>query len=150
MIVLYDSIGRSDPLETFTAVRGVREACGLPVLYHCHNDLGLAAANSLFAVYAGARVIDATINGIGDRAGNAPLEQLAVILRVKGIATGIRLDKLKALSDLIARKAGLPLARYQPIVGDPRVIFTHVSPKHKACPRAFAAYDPRLVTGGPR
>jgi len=146
-IVFYDSIGKFDPLETFDAVRRVRKAAGVPVLYHCHNDLGMAAANSLCAVYAGARYVDATINGIGDRAGNASLEQLAVILHNKGIKTGLRLEKLKAVSDLVERATGLKKARNHPVTGDPRIIFSHVSPRHRPSPEAFAAFDFGLLGG---
>ncbi len=147
-IVLYDSIGNLDPLETMDMVRRVKAAAGVPILYHCHNDLGLAAANSLCAVYAGARTVDATINGVGDRAGNAPLEQIAMLLHLKGIKTGIRLDKLKAVSDLVERATGVKRAALHPVTGDPRIIFAHVSPKHRPCPQAFAAFDPALLLPG--
>jgi homocitrate synthase NifV len=148
-IVLYDSIGGYTPLQTYDAVRRIRKACGLPIIYHCHNDLGLATANSLFAIYAGAHCIDATINGVGDRAGNASLEQLAILLHLQGIPTGIRLAGLKEASDLVESLTGMKRARNAPIVGDPRVIFAHVSPKHKASPRAFAAFAPELIRRRP-
>jgi isopropylmalate/homocitrate/citramalate synthase len=144
-VILYDSIGSLDPLETYEMVLRVRAASGAKVLYHCHNDIGLASANSLFAAYAGAGYVDATVNGIGDRAGNASLEQLAMILHLKGIRTGIDLKMLREVSDLVEERTGMAKAANSPVVGDPRVIFAHVSPKHKKCTKAFEAYAPSLL-----
>ncbi len=147
-IILYDSIGKLDPLETFALVKKVKDASNASILYHCHNDIGLATANSLLAVYAGADCIDATINGIGDRAGNTALEQLAMIFHLKGIETGIILDKLKEVSDLVEKRTGIRIASNQPIVGDPDIIFSHISPEHQVNPEVFELFRPGWVDKG--
>lgn len=136
-IIIYDSIGKFDPWQTYQAVERVKEISKVPILYHCHNDLGLAVANSLFAVYAGATYVDASINGIGDRAGNAALEQLAVIFHLKGIKTGIDLKKIRAVSNLVEKLTGVKKAVNAPIIGNPKIIFSHVSPKHQQSTKSF-------------
>jgi 2-isopropylmalate synthase len=101
---------------------------------HCHNDLGLAVANSLAAVRAGARQIECTINGIGERAGNAALEEVVMAMRVRkdqfaGITTGIDSQRLYAASRLVQSITGLPLQRNKAIVGDNA--FAHESGIHQ-------------------
>ena len=89
---------------------------------HCHNDLGLAVANSLAAVSAGARQIECTMNGLGERAGNAALEEIAVGLKVRenafGCRTGIQLREIYRTSDLVRRTVGIPVQPNKAIVGD--------------------------------
>ena len=96
-------------------------ADGITLSAHCHNDLGMGVANSLAAVRAGARQLELTINGIGERAGNAALEEVAVVLRVRqatiGVTTNIHLDKLYATSRLLTEITGVPVAPNKAIVG---------------------------------
>ncbi|HAT11578.1 MAG TPA: 2-isopropylmalate synthase [Planctomycetes bacterium] len=101
---------------------------------HCHNDLGLAVANSLAAVRAGARQVECTINGIGERAGNCSLEEVVMAMRVRkdqfpGITTGIEASRLYAASRLVQSVTGLPLQRNKAIVGDNA--FAHESGIHQ-------------------
>ncbi|MCF6284125.1 MAG: 2-isopropylmalate synthase [Candidatus Hydrogenedentes bacterium] len=97
---------------------------------HCHNDMGLATANALAAVKAGARQIECTINGIGERAGNTALEEIAVILALKGVGeTGIRLDQLCALSARVAEMTNVAVQPNRAIVG--ANAFTHSSGIHQ-------------------
>ncbi len=146
-IILYDSVGSYDPLESYELVRDVKDAApGTPILYHCHNDLGLAVANSLLAVYAGAHYVDASMNGLGDRAGNASLEQLATIFHLKGVKTGIDLSKLRRVSDITEKLCGVKKAINHPITGDKRIIHSHVSPKHKPDRKSFEIL-PKELTG---
>jgi len=144
-IIIYDSIGKFDPWQTYQTVKKVKEVSKVPIIYHCHNDLGMAVANSLFAVFAGAGYVDASINGIGDRAGNAALEQLAIIFYLKGIKTGINLKKIRDVSNLVERLTGVKKTAYAPIVGDRSVIFFHVSPKHKQSTKSFEIIQPELL-----
>src|SRR5260370_26003874 len=96
---LPDTVGYAVPEEYGAMFTKVREHLGDPegitLSAHCHDDLGLAVANSLAAVRAGARQVECTINGIGERAGNASLEEVVVALAVRkesfGVTTGIRL-----------------------------------------------------------
>jgi len=96
-------------------------ANGITLSAHCHNDLGMGVANSLAAVQAGARQLELTINGIGERAGNAALEEVAVLLRVRqataGVTTNVRLEQLFATSRLLTEITGVPVAPNKAIVG---------------------------------
>jgi 2-isopropylmalate synthase len=101
---------------------------------HCHNDLGLAVANSLAAVRAGARQVECTINGIGERAGNCSLEEVVMAMRVRkdqfaGVTTGIDSSRLFGASRLVQSITGLPLQRNKAIVGDNA--FAHESGIHQ-------------------
>ena len=89
---------------------------------HCHNDLGLAVANSLAAIQNGARGVECTINGLGERAGNAALEEIVMALRTRsdqfgGAYTGIKTDRLYKVSRLVSRLTGLAVQRNKAIVG---------------------------------
>ena len=94
---------------------------GITLSAHCHDDLGLAVANSLAAVRAGVRQIECTINGIGERAGNASLEEVVVALAVRkenfGVTTGIRLDQLFPASRLLTEITGAQVAPNKAVVG---------------------------------
>jgi 2-isopropylmalate synthase len=96
-------------------------ASGIILSAHCHNDLGMGVANSLAAIRGGARQLELTINGIGERAGNAALEEVAVALRVRqatfGVTTNLRLDKLYATSQLLTEITGVPVAPNKAVVG---------------------------------
>ena len=101
---------------------------------HCHNDLGLAVANSLAAVRAGARQVECTINGIGERAGNCAMEEVVMAMRVRkdifpGLTTGITSQHLYGASRLVQSITGLPLQRNKAIVGDNA--FAHESGIHQ-------------------
>jgi len=100
---------------------------------HCHNDLGLAVANSLAAVKAGARQVECTINGIGERAGNASLEELVMALRVRGnllpYDTGVRTEHLYATSQLLTEITGVQVQPNKAIVG--RNAFAHEAGIHQ-------------------
>jgi 2-isopropylmalate synthase len=88
---------------------------------HCHNDLGLATANSLAAVRAGARQVECTINGLGERAGNAALEEIVMALKTRqsfyGVATHIRTREISRLSRLVAAATGIAVQRNKAVVG---------------------------------
>src|SRR5207247_6888887 len=84
-----DTVGYSLPHEYAELIgRLVRDIPGAIISVHCHNDLGVAVANSLAAVQAGARQIECTVNGIGERAGNASLEEIVMALKVRGSTIG--------------------------------------------------------------
>ncbi len=93
------------------------------IAVHCHNDLGMAVANSLAAVQAGARQVECTINGLGERAGNAALEEIVMALRTRpdafgGCWTNIRTERLYPASRLVSRVTGLVVARNKAVVGE--------------------------------
>lgn len=114
---------------------------------HCHNDLGEATANTVLAILAGASVPTVTMNGIGERAGNAALEQTVIALEKMGVHTGIKLDALHDLSRLVQRYSGIPLAMHSPVVG--LNAFRHESGIHAAGvledPRTYETILPEEV-----
>jgi len=122
---LPDTVGYAVPEEYGAMFIKVREYLGDPdgvtLSAHCHDDLGMAVANSLAAVRAGVRQIECTINGIGERAGNASLEEVAVALAVRkesfGVTTGIRLEQLFPTSRMLTEITGSQVAPNKAIVG---------------------------------
>jgi 2-isopropylmalate synthase len=120
-----DTVGYTMPDEygaMISAILGrVPGARDVVLSTHCHDDLGLAVANSLAGVIAGARQVECTINGIGERAGNAALEEIVMALHTRtrhfGIATGIRTRQLARTSRLLAAIIGVPVAPNKAIVG---------------------------------
>lgn len=138
-VILYDTNGSAQPTgfsELVASLSGV-----LPLHVHCHNDLGLALANSLAAVEAGAVFIDCSMNGLGDRAGNCATEPLAANLELRGIDHGLGLAELKRCSDEVAQIAGLRSPLF-PVTGD--FAFAHTTKTHKK-PALFEALPPGLV-----
>jgi 2-isopropylmalate synthase len=122
---LPDTVGYAVPEEYGEMFRKVREHLGDPehvtLSAHCHDDLGLAVANSLAAVRAGVRQIECTVNGIGERAGNAALEEVAVALAVRresfGVATRLKLNELYKSSRLLTEITGAVVAPNKAVVG---------------------------------
>ncbi len=122
---LPDTVGYAVPEEYGAMFTKVREYLGDPqgitLSAHCHDDLGLAVANSLAAVRAGVRQIECTINGIGERAGNASLEEVVVALAVRkesfGVTTGVRLDQLFPASRMLTEITGAHVAPNKAVVG---------------------------------
>ncbi len=123
-INLPDTVGFALPADItrmFAAV-AARVGSGVVLSAHCHNDLGLAVANSLAAVQAGARQVECTINGIGERAGNAALEEVVMAIEVRGDAigcrTGIATDQLFSTSRALSAVVSVPVQPNKAIVGD--------------------------------
>ena len=155
-IVLCDTNGGSLPHEVEEAVRTVRRTLTSPIIgIHTHNDSGLAVANSLSAVMAGARHVQGTINGLGERCGNADLVQILPNLIFKMGFDALRTDapreeKLRGLRDLakyVAELSGVALSPYHPYVGD--YAFSHKAGVHIDAilkqSRSYEHIDPRLV-----
>ncbi|MCF6328571.1 MAG: 2-isopropylmalate synthase, partial [Henriciella sp.] len=132
-----DTVGYSYPEEYGGLIRTLRET--IPnsdkVIWstHCHNDLGLAVANSLAGVTNGARQIECTINGLGERAGNAALEEVVMALNVRrdslSFTTGIDTTKLNTASHMVSRITGFPVQYNKAIVG--KNAFAHESGIHQ-------------------
>jgi 2-isopropylmalate synthase len=120
-----DTVGYATPDEFAERIRYLRENVRnidrAVVSVHCHNDLGLAVANSLAALGAGARQVECTINGIGERAGNCSLEEIVMTLRTRsdfyGVETGIDTRKIHPASRLLSQITGLVVQRNKAIVG---------------------------------
>lgn len=137
VINLPDTVGYTTPAEYGEMFRYIRENVSnidqVELSCHCHNDLGLAVANSIAAVENGVTQVEGTINGIGERAGNASLEEVAVALRVRSdyyeYSTGLKLDETKRTSDLIAKLTGMYVQANKAIVG--RNAFQHEAGIHQ-------------------
>ncbi|MCF7876282.1 2-isopropylmalate synthase, partial [Candidatus Bipolaricaulota bacterium] len=131
MINLPDTVGVGWPDGIQDMVEKVKNAVDIPLSVHCHNDYGLALANSLAGVRAGAEQVQATVNGLGERAGNASLEETVMNLeRMDSINTGIKKDALFETSKLVERLSGVQLPPTKPVVG--RNAFSHESGIHAA------------------
>lgn len=132
-----DTVGYTMPVEFSRLVRKVREEVvgdrEVTISVHCHDDLGLAVANSLAAIDAGARQVECTINGIGERAGNASLEEIAMALKVRAdqlpFETNIRTQELYPTSQLLSSIIGCPVQPNKAIVG--RNAFAHEAGIHQ-------------------
>lgn len=124
-----DTLGTLDPFATFAVLRTLRSRTDLELEIHTHDDLGLATANSLGAVVGGASHVSTTVNGLGERAGNAPLEEVVVALgQLYGLQTGIAMDRLTDISALVEAASGRPIPMGKSIVG--AGVFTHESGIH--------------------
>lgn len=125
---LADTLGLLDPFGAHGLVSAIKARTDLPIEFHAHDDFGMATANTLAAWHAGASHLSVTVNGLGERAGNAALEEVAAALEAQGVATGINLRSLTALSALVAIASGRPLPANKPVVGE--MVFSHEAGIH--------------------
>jgi 2-isopropylmalate synthase len=150
-----DTVGYAVPDEWYEKILYLKE--NVPnidkavISVHCHNDLGLATANSLMAVKAGARQVECTINGIGERAGNAALEEIVMAIKVRPdqfpVYTDIDTKQIYKTSQLVSRLTGILISKTKPIVGDNA--FAHESGIHQhgvlECPETYEIMRPSDV-----
>jgi len=124
-----DTLGVLDPFTTFDAIAQLRAEVDLEIEIHAHNDMGLATANTLAALRAGATHANTTVNGLGERAGNAALEEVVMAVRhLHHAETGINTHALMPISHLVACASGRAVACNKSIVGS--AVFTHESGIH--------------------
>ncbi|MHA1195943.1 MAG: LeuA family protein [Promethearchaeota archaeon] len=152
-IVLGDTVGVLTPFSTSYLIKRIREEVIEPLNdkimmgIHTHNDFGLAVANTITGVFEGCRYPHTCINGYGERAGNAALEEVVVNLERVGIKTGINMEKLPELSEVCERYFCKPLSQYKPIVGE--YAFSHESGLHIAAilahPLTYEPINPKMV-----
>lgn len=143
-----DTVGCEHPLLVWQRLGRICSQVSIPVEYHGHNDLGLATANTLAAVSAGCGAVSVTVNGLGERAGNASLAEVAVALKLcYGVETGIDMFRLPFLSRLVARLSHRPIPVSQPLIGS--LVFTHESGIHidglLKDPRLYTFVSPHMV-----
>jgi isopropylmalate/homocitrate/citramalate synthase len=120
-VVVVDTIGIASPEGVADLVGRTREwlGPGVPIHFHGHNDFGLATAAAIAAARAGARWIQGTINGMGERAGNASLPEIALALRgLYGVETNLRLDRVRPFAERLRELSGYELEPYKPLVGE--------------------------------
>lgn len=140
---LADTVGIWDPMQTYHAILKIRKkARSLKIGFHAHNDLGMATANTVAAIRAGADAVDVTVNGLGERTGNASLDEVVMASRVSlGIDTGVDARQLVELAVLVEAASGRTLPVNKPITG--RSVFLHESGIHvHALLRDRKAYEP--------
>jgi homocitrate synthase NifV len=140
-----DTLGVLDPFSTFKLISQLRSQLRIDIEIHAHNDLGLATANTLAALRAGATHANTTVNGLGERAGNAALEEVVMGLRhLHGLDVGVDTAALCGLSALVARASGRPVAANKSIVGE--AVFTHEAGIHvdglNKHPHTYEGFDP--------
>lgn len=141
-----DTVGIMTPASMYRFVADLSREADMPCAVHCHNDFGLAAANSIAAVDAGASQVQVTVNGIGERAGNASLAEVVMALTsLCGCRTNIRTEYLTETAKLIQKHYWVPLLPNTPIVGENA--FAHESGIHSqgvlTCPETF---EPGVMT----
>ncbi|HEX8890939.1 MAG TPA: 2-isopropylmalate synthase [Pyrinomonadaceae bacterium] len=137
VINIPDTVGYTTPTEYNNLIKTVRERVvgerDVTISVHCHNDLGLAVANSLSAIEAGARQIECTINGIGERAGNAALEEIVMAMHVRAdrlpVTCNVRTEELYPTSQLLSSIIGFNVQPNKAIVG--RNAFAHEAGIHQ-------------------
>src|SRR5256885_2124805 len=160
-----DTVGYTMPAEFAALIHAIRQWVkgieNVTISAHCHNDLGLAVANSLAAVEAGARQVECTINGIGERAGNASLEEIVMAMRVRpdhySYDTGIVGEHLYPASQMLSEITGVPVQPNKAIIG--RNAFAHEAGIHQdgmlknpltyeiMTPQSVGVPDSKLILG---
>ena len=143
--MLPDTLGIMNPLQVIDYMRKmVKRYPDTHFDFHAHNDYDLAVSNSLAAVYSGAQGLHVTVNGLGERCGNAPLSSVQVILKDQFRArTSIVEDKLNAISRMVESYSGIAVAPNQPIIGDN--VFTQVAGVHADGDKKDRLYQNDLV-----
>ena len=145
-----DTLGILDPFSTHKVIKKLTRNSDIGIEMHAHNDLGMATANTLAAIRAGAVSVNTTVNGLGERAGNAALEEVALALAVQEHgrpAPAIHLDQLTGIAQRVAQASGRPLTPQKCAVGD--AIFTHESGLHldglRKDARNYQGFSPTLL-----
>jgi homocitrate synthase NifV len=144
-----DTLGILDPFRTYKKIKHLVENLrGLEVEIHAHNDLGMATANTLAAIKAGAKSFSVTVGGLGERAGNAPLEEVVMALKYQeGAEVQVDTTRFKELAEKVSQAAGRCISPSKPIIGS--MVFTHESGIHVdgilKHPATYEFIDPECV-----
>lgn len=144
-----DTLGILDPFTMYEKVKALRTAVpGLEIEVHTHDDLGMATANAIAGIKAGARFVNTTVNGLGERAGNAALEEVVMALKVScGIETGIDTHRFCEISRYVGRASHRPVPAWKSVVGERA--FAHESGIHAdgviKNPKNYEGFDPADV-----
>lgn len=145
---LADTVGIATPTKIFNLVKSVKKSIKTPLHIHCHNDFGLAVANSFAAYEAGISTIDCTVNGLGERVGIAALEKITMGLRILyDVKRNWDFSLLSEISKKVVKYSGIPISPKMPITG--KTIFTHKAGLHEAAvlrnPISYEPFAPELV-----
>jgi len=146
-VVMVDTLGVATPETMFYLTKKLREWASVPIMTHCHNDFGMATACTLASVKAGADCAHVTLNGLGEKTGNADIAETAIAARLYGIPINIDMKKLYAAAKLAERLSRIPLSPLKPVVGE--YVFYRESGVTAAqlisFPPAVEGYSPELV-----
>jgi methanogen homocitrate synthase len=147
-LAVVDTVGAIVPEAVTWLTRKIRRWIDVPLEVHCHNDLGLGVANTIAGLMAGAQIASTTVGGIGQRAGNAPTEEVIMALKVAyGVPCSLKTEKLVALSKLVQELSGYHHPAYRPIVGDNVFRWAAGIPTAALMkePRTVEAFGPELL-----
>lgn len=143
-----DTVGILNPMQVYTRIKMLINKIHLPVEMHAHNDFGMATANSLAGIDAGAQFVSVTVNGIGERAGNAALEEVVMALKyTTNYDIEFDISKLKKLSDYVSLASGRPIGLNKPIVGQ-NIFFHEAGTQVKGvvkAPKTYEVFTPKEV-----
>lgn len=126
-----DTIGCLFPNENYEFIKYIKENCNCSIVLHQHNDLGLATANTLEGLRAGADAFSGTFTGIGERAGNAPIEEVCIALKTKGENLDVKYEMLTEICELVEKYSQITPQKHKPIIGENA--FSHESGIHIIC-----------------
>jgi methanogen homocitrate synthase len=148
-VSIADTVGVMSPSTIKFLVGEIKKTVGIPICVHCHDDQGMAVANTLAAIEAGAKQLHTTMNGIGERAGNAALEEVLVGLMVQFGIEKYDMTKITDLSKMVMKYSGMCVAKNKAVIGDHA--FAHESGIHIAAllenDRTYELYSPEIVGG---
>jgi homocitrate synthase NifV len=118
-----------EPLTTYKVIKELVEQTGLEVEMHTHNDFGMAIANAIAGIHGGATWVNVTVGGLGERAGNAALEEVVMALKyIEGLDIGIETERFREIADYVMTAAGRTIPAWKPVVGSN--MFAHESGIH--------------------
>jgi len=124
-----DTIGVMEPFRTYEVVKAVHDIVGIEIEMHTHNDFGMAVANAIAGIHAGATWVNATVAGLGERAGNAALEEVVMALKyIEGMETGIDTTRFREIGEYVMKAAGRQIPAWKSVIGTN--MFAHESGIH--------------------
>ncbi|MCX6653425.1 MAG: homocitrate synthase [Methanomassiliicoccales archaeon] len=143
-----DTLGIMEPLRTYKIIKDIIDTVDVPIEMHTHNDFGMATANAIAGVQAGATFLSTTIMGIGERTGNSPLEEVVMASKyVLNLETGVETARFREIAEYVARASGRVIPEWKPIVGSN--CFVHEAGIHAdgvlKCASNYEAFSPESV-----
>lgn len=146
-VVMVDTLGVATPETMYYLTKRLREWVAVPIMTHCHNDFGMATACTLFSVKGGAECVQVTVNGLGEKTGNADLAEVAIAAHLYGIPLSLDLKKLYPVAKLVENISKISISPLKPVVGEN--VFKRESGVTAAqlisYPPAVEGYSPELL-----
>ncbi len=143
-----DTLGILTPFDTYRFIATIKKNCDCKIGMHAHNDFGQATANTLAGLEAGADLFSGTFNGIGERTGNAPIEEIVMALKIQyGVNLNLRYEMINGICNLVERCSKVRLQKHKPVCG--RNAFSHESGIHVngilKYPKNYENFNPRII-----